>query len=187
MFAVGHMTTSPSQRALAILSAVGAKSTPAGMNLLLAWQHCENSNPAWYNPLDTTLPEPGAQSINKVGVKKYPSFNVGIKATASTLEEAQFRYLLDAIRTGSAPMFFAHTNALALWGTNPTCVKNEYAGLSHSPIQNFTNYVGKEANSLNPVNAVEKWLTDTVFTLNHIIIGIAIIIGMVLLIKLVSG
>lgn len=51
------------------------------------------------NPLNTTLWRPGCSNYNSVGVKNYPSIDVGIEATASTLN-----YGADRFRYGYRPI-----------------------------------------------------------------------------------
>lgn len=68
----------------AVLTKVGAPVTPINVRFLDAWQR-EEGGDATNNPLNTTLPEPGAGNYNSVGVKNYPSATVGAAATAATL------------------------------------------------------------------------------------------------------
>lgn len=90
---VAPSSTSESDWIKAMLSSLGAPQTPANVNSVAAWIRHEspwNASPpdgALYtnNPLNTTLPLPGAVSFNADGVKRYPTSKIGIQATVSTL------------------------------------------------------------------------------------------------------
>jgi D-alanyl-D-alanine carboxypeptidase len=75
---------------VATLQARGYPVTKSNMNLLTAWQKMEGGdthNDATFNPLNTTRNAPGAvRSINSVGVKAFDTFEHGISATVSTLD-----------------------------------------------------------------------------------------------------
>ena len=75
---------------VATLKARGYPVTKSNMNLLTAWQRMEGGgthNDATFNPLNTTRNAPGAvRSINRVGVKAFDTFEHGINATVSTLD-----------------------------------------------------------------------------------------------------
>lgn len=47
---------------------------------------------ASFNPLNTTLWRPGCSDYNWVGVKNYPTFDVGVEATAYTLNYGADRF-----------------------------------------------------------------------------------------------
>ena len=64
----------------------------------VCWAAAEGGH-ARNNPLNTTLWRPGSSDYNWVGVKNYPSFDVGVEATASTLN-----YGADRRRYGYAPI-----------------------------------------------------------------------------------
>lgn len=68
------------------------------------------------NPDDTTEPEPGASAYNWVGVRNYPSWNVGIAATAATLRNGYYGAVLDALAAGDAPAI-VDAWARSPWGT----------------------------------------------------------------------
>lgn len=75
---------------VATLKARGYPVTKSNMDLLTAWQRMEGGgthNDATFNPLNTTRNAPGAvRSINSVGVKAFDTFEHGINATVSTLD-----------------------------------------------------------------------------------------------------
>jgi len=57
----------------------------------VCWAAAEGGK-ASFNPLNTTLWRPGSTNYNSVGVKNYPSFDVGVEATASTLNYGADRF-----------------------------------------------------------------------------------------------
>lgn len=75
----------------AVLKTLGAPATTANINSLQAWSNKESIWPGGpgkgglYNPLNTTLSQPGATNFNSVGVKNYNSPAVGVTATVQTL------------------------------------------------------------------------------------------------------
>lgn len=75
---------------VALLKARGFPITKSNLQLLGTWQKFEGGgthNDASFNPLNTTRNAPGAvRSINSVGVKAFDTFQNGINATASTLD-----------------------------------------------------------------------------------------------------
>lgn len=72
----------------AILAGMQAPQTQANINSMAAWIRHETPWPpvAKFNPMNTTLPMPGATDFNSVGVKNYTSWPQGIQATILTLE-----------------------------------------------------------------------------------------------------
>ena len=76
-------------------------------------------NGARYNPLDTTLPEPGATDMNSVGVKAYTSWSEGLAATVETLENGLYGNILAALSAGDNAPAVAAAVAVSPWGTEP--------------------------------------------------------------------
>lgn len=101
--------------AVAYLSALGAKPTPAAVNFLHQWQPYEGGathNNASNNYLNTTENAPGATSINSVGVKAYPSLAIGAQAFARTLQgNPHYASLVSFLKTGKGDP----TAGLATW------------------------------------------------------------------------
>jgi hypothetical protein len=104
----------------AVLSGLGDRTTPCAIAGIRGWIRAEGSNPAWANPLDSTLPEPGSHRVNITspghGVQAYVSWDQGTAATLATLHNGLYGPILTALRTGSA-QDIANTVALSLWGT----------------------------------------------------------------------
>ena len=75
-----------------LLPKVGAKPTKRNLWAFVAWAQAEGGS-ASFNPLNTTLPKPGATNYNAVGVKNYKSLAQGVEATAETLNYGADRSL----------------------------------------------------------------------------------------------
>src|SRR5579875_2971333 len=124
--------------ATAILSALGANPTPAGVNLLAALSWCEKPHTAdgawqWFNPLNTTQPEPGSYSVNSAGVQAYPSQQVGVQATVETLRNGYYPHLLDAVMSGNAAEFFGAPGEMATWGPTSRALRRHTTASGRLP------------------------------------------------------
>lgn len=78
--------------AKAFLKAIDAPVNRANLYALVAWIQAEGGG-AKCNPLNSTHDAPGATTYNYAGVKNYPTVEVGIRATAETLEYGATRDL----------------------------------------------------------------------------------------------
>ena len=110
----------PSSWAGALLSAGGWPQTACNLSAVEAWERAEGGNwenSAAYNPLDTTMPESGASSMNSVGVKAYPSWQEGFSATLATLENGNYPGILSALSAGDNAQAVANAVAASPWGT----------------------------------------------------------------------
>lgn len=74
---------------------------------------------ALFNPLNTTLPMPGATDYNSVHVKNYRSYDQGLVATARTLQQPNMRLLLKALKDGSSSEDYWRALGSSPWGTKP--------------------------------------------------------------------
>ncbi len=85
------------------LDNIGAPQSQANINSMRHWIARETPWPpaAKFNPLNTTMNEPGATDYNSVGVKNYPSALVGMQATAATIENGQYNDIHLALRSGA--------------------------------------------------------------------------------------
>lgn len=90
---------------------------------IAAWTAQENTK-ARYNPLATTQKWDGATDFNTVGVKNYPSPEIGIQATVKTLSYSFDGYqdIRDGIRTNN-PEQAMDGLFKAPWGSNATSVQ----------------------------------------------------------------
>lgn len=89
----------------AVLADLGAPAAAANLSSLAAWaahEGCWGCVGAW-NPLDTTLPEPGSWAFNTFGgglhVQSYPSAAEGARATAATI--GGYPLIGSALRSGT--------------------------------------------------------------------------------------
>ena len=90
---------SPKSWAEAVLSAGGWPKTEANIQSLIAWALNEGGG-GQYNPLNTTLSEPGATSFNSVNVENYTSWHQGVTATVATLQSSDYTDVTSALKAG---------------------------------------------------------------------------------------
>lgn len=89
-----------------MLAAAGAPPTPANIRSLVAWRTHEspwNSSPPdganyTHNPLNTTYSKGSTGVVNGVGVRIYPNWVVGIRATVATWQG--YPAILAALKSG---------------------------------------------------------------------------------------
>lgn len=122
-----------------LLNALKLTPTKNRANFLRAWSASENTTAA-NNPLATTwdMSSLGATPYNnnKPPVQNYPSQEIGVRATAQTLQQASFKPLLDALKSDQ---YFdsVYNNAidsnLNLWGTGGKLVKDTFAIYKNKP------------------------------------------------------
>ncbi len=106
--------------AKALLQQLGMPLTEQNVAAVTAWELAEGGhwhNSAHYNPLDTTMPEPGATAMNSVGVKAYLSWAQGFQATIATLRNGYYGGILAALRAGNDAIAVADAVAASPWGT----------------------------------------------------------------------
>lgn len=194
-----------------LIKAIGGNSNNTrSFDLIRAWMQVEGtSNPSSpnfvlkiNNPLDTTLPAPGATNYNSVGVKHYPNFSAGISANASTLKESQYKVLRQAIQSGNVKEFFSKqgvselktyggfsTNAQAL--RYAKSVASDYTALtgSTSPmagVGSVDTSIGKVgSNASQSVNSFIHDITNKASTIKNAILVIAGIIVIFVLMALI--
>jgi hypothetical protein len=83
----------------AVLADLGAPDTQADRYSLAAWFPHEGTA-ARFNPMASTMPEPGATIFNSIGVRNYVSARQGAQATAATLADGAYPLILAALRSG---------------------------------------------------------------------------------------
>jgi peptidoglycan hydrolase CwlO-like protein len=111
---------SPLSWARALLGYLGMPVTSQNLTAITSWELAEGGNwfnSARYNPLDTTMPEPGATVMNSVGVKAYTSWAEGFTATVATLRNGLYGPILAALREGDDALAVAAAVASSPWGT----------------------------------------------------------------------
>jgi len=106
--------------ARALLGYLGVPQTSSNITAITAWELAEGGhwyNSARFNPLDTTMPAPGATDMNSVGVKAYTSWAQGFSATVATLRNGLYGPILTALQRGNDAMAVAMAVAGSPWGT----------------------------------------------------------------------
>jgi len=120
----------PQSWARALLRAEGIPRTRCNVGAVISWERAEGGhwvNDAQFNPLNTTLPEPGSSPIegNPYGVQSYSSWTQGFAATLATLNNGRYGGILAALRDGGNAQAVADAEAATPWGTGPftaTCL-----------------------------------------------------------------
>lgn len=110
--------------ATAVLQGIGAPVNQHTLGSMVGWFNAEGghwNNTAHYNPLNTTLNTPGAQSINSAGVRSYQNWGQGINATIQTLKQPNMSGIVQAFRS-SDPQGIIHAIAGSPWGTSGSLV-----------------------------------------------------------------
>lgn len=123
----------------AILSSLGAKSTPEKIKFLKAWRQAEGGK-AKNNPFNTTkkMPVDGITNYNSVGVKNYPDRQTGLDATVKTLMLPYYSELVSKLKNDSITAEeLAATDDLSTWGTG-TLVSKVLSGKSVNPPPIYT-------------------------------------------------
>ena len=119
----------PADWASALLGAEGIQDSSTDVNNLVRWWQAEGgagpqfgvpNNDDNYNPLNTTLPEPGAVSTNSAGVKSYTSWQQGLNATVDTLASPDYGYpaILADLEDNAIYSKFAQDVTASSWGTH---------------------------------------------------------------------
>lgn len=84
-----------------LLGALGSPATPANLQFLTTWQRYEGghtNNAARFNWLNTT--HGTGPGINSVGVKRFASYDQGIRYTAETLLNGRYDDIIDGLKRG---------------------------------------------------------------------------------------
>jgi hypothetical protein len=121
------------QWAQAVLTRLGVPVTPANVTAMVAWAAAEGGNwhnTAHYNPLGTTLREPGSTSMNSVGVQSYVSWDSGISATVSMLNQSNMAGIKRALSKGNDPEGVVTAVLSSPWGTQTIALSN---GKTYNP------------------------------------------------------
>ena len=105
--------------AKALLTALGDRRTTNAEVSVVAWELAEGGGwgHAGHNPLNTTMPAPGATDYNHAHVKNYRSCEQGLAMTVKTLQLRHYRDIRQALSTGADPSVVANASSLRVWGT----------------------------------------------------------------------
>lgn len=107
--------TSPDTFWYAVETKLGLPHNRATHDFLVAWSMAEGTK-ARFNPLATTLREPGSTSFNSVGVQNYATPESGVQATADTIK--QYPTIMAVLRGKASPFGNPSLNAeLNKWVT----------------------------------------------------------------------
>jgi hypothetical protein len=141
----------------ALLAAINAPVNQTNLDTLWRWTSAEGTfGRASWNFLDTTQGAPGSSNFNSVGVKSYPSADVGVRATAQTLQNGRYPNILTMLRQSvPANQWNARSQReLSVWGTGPGFLA------SSAGAPNVTGPVttGSSGIDLNPLDAVSSGL-----------------------------
>jgi hypothetical protein len=100
--AVGKVSGNETSVISAMLRAMGAPATAPNVSSMAGWIQKETPWPpvAKFNPMNTTLNEPGASVYNSAGVKNYTSWQEGIAANAQTIVGSGYSTILGDLRAG---------------------------------------------------------------------------------------
>ena len=100
---IGNVSGSEKSAIDAMLTAMMAPTTGANVSSMAGWIQKETPWPpvARYNPMNTTLNEPGATTYNSAGVKNYPTWQEGIAANAQTIVSSGYSSILADLRAGT--------------------------------------------------------------------------------------
>ena len=113
----GGAIATPADFATAVLARLGIAPNAGNVAAIVAWARVEGGW-AHNNPLNTTLPEPGASDLsgNVAHVKVYSTIDVGVAATVSVLSEQPYAAVVAAL-AGNDAFAIARAVAASRWGT----------------------------------------------------------------------
>jgi hypothetical protein len=99
------------------LTKIGMPITSENVRAMTAWEQAEGTS-AQFNPLATCQGGyAGETNFNSVGVKNYASYQDGINANASGIQNGRYGNILSALKAGNNAMAVAQAIANSPWGT----------------------------------------------------------------------
>ena len=113
---------------VSLLDRLGAPVTTENLRGLFAWIDAESNAASLLNPLATTMGAPGARNANSVGVKGYPSEEVGLVATVQTLHNGNYPGILAALARGDSALAITEAVAASPWGTGVNATRRLLSG-----------------------------------------------------------
>ena len=113
---------------VSLLDRLGAPVTTENLRGLFAWIDAESNAASLLNPLATTMGAPGARNANSVGVKGYPSEEVGLVATVQTLHNGNYPGILAALARGDSALTITEAVAASPWGTGVNATRRLLSG-----------------------------------------------------------
>jgi hypothetical protein len=122
--------TTPLDFARALLGALNLPLSSNNVAAVVAWEAAEGghyANAAHFNPLNTTLREPGSTSIGgPAGVQAYISWAAGLEATAATLKASAYAPIRAALAQSSPVVLTLKAIDSTPWGTHFTPAQLTY-------------------------------------------------------------
>lgn len=168
------MTYDVDQLLSSVLHLVSAPTTDDNLLGLRGWHACEvGAQPAalWarFNPLDTTLWQPGCSNYNTFGpggayhVRNYPDLPTGARATALTIENGFYPHALIALHRGQLAAVIEQggpiLHEIDLWGTGGAHVQAwlrahaQRASTPAPPAHPHATYVVRPGDTLSAIAA----------------------------------
>jgi hypothetical protein len=119
-----------SQFATAVLKGLGVQPSDGAVTALVGWMKAEGghwNNDAHFNPLNTTMPAPGAGNTGSQGnIKVYKNWAQGVDATVRTLKNGRYTGIIHALSAGNPKQVAAAIGA-SPWGTNASLIAGTIA------------------------------------------------------------
>jgi hypothetical protein len=113
---------------VSLLDRLGYPVTSENLRGLVAWIEAESNAASLLNPLATTMGAPGARNANSVGVKGYPSDEIGLEATVQTLHNGHYPEILAALARGDSALAITEAVARSPWGTGGNATRRLLSG-----------------------------------------------------------
>ena len=102
-----------------VLKGLGLPTSSTNLQNMLAWHKAEGgwtNNSATFNPLNTNRGKM-YPAMNSHNIRRYPSYNVGVKMTVATLRNGHYGQILDALKKQTPLERFAQAVYASPWGT----------------------------------------------------------------------
>lgn len=106
---------------------------------LIWWHESEGTPDSWHNPMATTYACCGGVNVNSAGVKKYPTWDAGMLATAHTLRLSYYTDVVRELKQGNSLLQLWKAINASPWckgcqgGTYPTVIYKNL-GASAPPV-----------------------------------------------------
>jgi hypothetical protein len=153
---------SPTDWANAFLGRLGEPDTKTNVANVVGWEAAEGGagpqfgipdNDDNYNPINTTLAEPGSEPTNSAGVQSFTSWEEGLDATVSTIQSGSYGYpdILDALSKSAPWSDFADAVSSSSWGTHLSGTTPDGSSSGAEPsVYDATGASGPSGPSSNP-------------------------------------
>lgn len=146
--------------AVSLLNTIGLEPTPNRIVSLVAFGGIEGGhwfNSARFNPMNTMYPASGATQAQGLlnGIKAYPDWNTGIKATAATIVQKNMAPIANALKNDVNPREFLTAVTKSAW-----CPGCDYTKFDPVAIyQAKGNLQDKGSSPIPSVAQATDWLT----------------------------